>query len=148
MLGVKMQDNNQLGNDKYVKSLHEKKLFENFIVPSKRKKMIEFISMPAKRRKILSKLSHFDDLDKRYSFKIPNDRQTFKQIFDLLKANGAPDYCYIISTDKSIDGKFIKLSQALETVIGCSNGVFISCVPGSLGYYEGEARGERYILKR
>jgi hypothetical protein len=39
------------------------------------------------------------------------------------------------------------LSEALREVVGRGMGTFVLCVPGKLGYYEGEDAGERYILE-
>jgi hypothetical protein len=37
------------------------------------------------------------------------------------------------------------LKEALEEI---SFGALLSCIPGALGYFEGESDGERYILER
>lgn len=127
---------------------HERLLIQAFIVPSKRTRMIDLLSKPKRRSKILVKLPHFRDLNLRYSFKIPSSLQTSKGIHDLLKKKGAPELCYIISIDPQLDAKKKTLSEALDQIVGFSDGVLISCIPGRLGYYEGEDPGERYILER
>ena len=40
------------------------------------------------------------------------------------------------------------LGEALEAVIGHGMGTLVSCVPGVLGFYEGESSGDRCILAR
>jgi hypothetical protein len=110
--------------------------------------MIDLLSKPKRRSKILVKLPHFRDLDLRYSFKIPSSLQTSKGIHVLLQKKGAPELCYIISTDPELDAKMKTLSEALDQIVGFSDGVLISCIPGRLGYYEGEDPSERYILER
>jgi len=37
-----------------------------------------------------------------------------------------------------VDGKRISLEVALKQVIGQGYGTLLSCVPGALGYFEGE----------
>jgi len=39
------------------------------------------------------------------------------------------------------------LLDALKSVVGYGMGTVISCIPGRLGYFEGEFR-ERYILQK
>ncbi len=57
---------------------------------------------------------------------------------------GAPTNCYVMS--ERIDGIEMELLAALEEVVGNGNGAILSCIPGRLGYFEGEWR-ERYILE-
>ena len=40
------------------------------------------------------------------------------------------------------------LHDALNDVVGSSDGTFVSCIPGKLAYFEGEEPNERYILER
>ena len=41
----------------------------------------------------------------------------------------------------------MELLSALEQVVGYVDGAVISCIPGRLGYFEGEWR-ERFILEK
>jgi len=63
-----------------------------------------------------------------------------------LRRLGAPETCHIISEGK-LDGEEMHLGSALKEVVGGGLGTVISCVPGRLGYFEGELR-ERYILQK
>jgi len=48
-----------------------------------------------------------------------------------------------------MDGKESQLSDVLEGIVGtCDEGTFISCIPGKLGYYEGEDVDTRLILEK
>jgi hypothetical protein len=40
----------------------------------------------------------------------------------------------------------MELEKALAEIIGQGMGTFISCIPGKLGYFEGEDPGERYLV--
>jgi hypothetical protein len=40
------------------------------------------------------------------------------------------------------------LRDAINQILGVGHGTLLSCVPGRLGYFEGEDPGERYILER
>jgi hypothetical protein len=60
---------------------------------------------------------------------------------------GAPKMCYVLSTDSNIDRQTLPLSRVLQSIVGGGNhGTLLSCVPGRLGYFEGESPGERFIL--
>jgi hypothetical protein len=74
--------------------------------------------------------------------------KTPARIESLLRDRGAPDTCHVISEAGSLDGKDMKLSEAIQAVIGLGYGTLLSCIPGQLGYYEGEDPGVRYILER
>ena|SRR5258708_2170710 len=104
--------------------LHEVELIRAFVVPSKR------------------------NLDSRFIQSIPPAKQTGKAIEQLLCIKGSPVTCYAISMDPSIDGRFLPLKEALATVVGYGIGTFLSCLPGKLGYFEGESAGQRFILER
>src|SRR5712671_3417997 len=55
---------------------------------------------------------------------------------------------YILAPEcLSLDGKEMELLPALKKVVGYGMGTMISCLPGRLGYFEGELR-ERYILQK
>jgi hypothetical protein len=42
----------------------------------------------------------------------------------------------------------LPLHDALLAIVGRGSGALVSCIPGRLGYYEGEERAARVILRR
>ncbi len=80
--------------------------------------------------------------------RVPAEQQDAETIAALLKRLGAPDCCYVVAADKHLDGQMHDLIEALDEVVGFLGGTVISCVPGRLLYFEGEDRGERYVLSR
>lgn len=76
---------------------------------------------------------------------IPPKDQNIEGICALLKARGAPDLCRVIS---EIDGRDMPLREALEATVGYGMGTLISCVPGRLGYFEGEGKNARFLLEK
>lgn len=71
------------------------------------------------------------------------------QILNMLCDNGAGEDCYVLSIDEEIDGKEMKLSEALDEVFG-RGPALLSCIHGKLAYFECEQeRGapERLIIK-
>jgi hypothetical protein len=65
-----------------------------------------------------------------------------------LERRGAGPTCYIVSTDADLDRTTRDLSDAINQVFAFVEGTIISCVPGRLAYYEGEAPKNRFILHR
>lgn len=120
---------------------------DGFIIKQKRERIKEQLRSQKKRRRFLDKLPHFRDLDEKYMKEIPPNMQFTGSIYELLKAKGAPDNCYLISFDKKLDQQILPLKDALSETVGFGTGTIISCIPGKLGFYEGEDMGVRYILE-
>ena len=126
---------------------HEAELAK-LIVPAKRSRFSEMLKSKKKRRKLVDSLYHYRDLDRRFIVPIPKNNHTAKDIGNILRKLGAPETCHIISTISEIDGKECDLQETLHSIVGAEEGTLLSCIPGVLGYYEGESEGDRYILKR
>jgi hypothetical protein len=127
---------------------HEAAFIRAFVTPTKRERVVELLSKPKRRREFLKALAHFGDLDSRFCVQIPSAEQSASGIASLLQKRGAPAECYLISEDLALDGKSMPLSDALQKVVAYGMGTLVSCIPGRLGYYEGEARGDRCLLER
>lgn len=123
-------------------------LIEAFVRPERRARLRGLLASTKGRAKLRSGLAHFRYLDPRYARPIPADVRTAAQIAALLRARGAPTSCYMLSEDGGLDGRELPLEEALEQVLGRGMGTFLSCVPGRLAYYEGEAANDRYVLDR
>jgi hypothetical protein len=100
------------------------------------------------RDKIVAMLAHDLRFAPHLATEVEPDEQNAAAIAALLKRFGAGANCYAMSEDKDLDGTSMPLADALARVIGAGHGTFLSCVPGKLGYYEGETPGERYFLIR
>ena len=127
---------------------HEIALISAFIIRERRQRMIEMLQNPKRRIKLLQRLAHFGDLDSRFAHRIPSNQQSAISIGELLKQKGALETCHIISENTDIDGKDLPLLDVLLEIVGHGMGTLLSCIPGKLGYYEGESPGERYVLER
>jgi hypothetical protein len=127
---------------------HEEQFARFFIVAKKRDRYLTLLESKKGRPSLLSGLNHCHDLDPRYATLIPSNQQSATTIESLLRQKGAPDSCYVISTNRDIDGREMSLTDALAETVGVNMGTFISCVPGKLGYFEMEDLSERYILQR
>jgi hypothetical protein len=125
---------------------HELEFVRHFIIPTKRERYLSLLESRKGRQKLLEALDHFKDLDMRRASSLPSTSATVNQIERLLKKKGAPDHCYITSSNQAIDGSEMMLRDALEQTVGQGLGTIISCIPGKLAYFEGEEPNDRYIL--
>ena len=129
-------------------SEHEESLVKAFIVPRKRDRMLSLLANPRRRRTVLDALYHFGDLDDRFVVPVPCRHHTPENIAKALRDYGAPDRCWVISTDDSLDAREMLLDEVLAAIVGYGEGNLVSCVPGKLAFFEGEVPKDRYILRR
>lgn len=127
---------------------HEEPLVRAFVVRPKQERMIELLAKPKRRRDIVMTLAHFRDLDPRFAVPVPDAQQSSAELLRLLRARGAPADRYIVSEKRDLDGQTMPLDAALDAVVGRGMGTLLSCIPGRLGYFEGEGSGKRYVLER
>lgn len=134
--------------DDYESSGAEQSLIHAFIARDHRRRWLTLRRTPRGRQKLRAQLAHLQHLDPRFAQLIASNQQTKYQIESLLKRRGAPEFCYVLSEDPQLDGRQMGLSEALDHIVGAGMGSLVSCVPGHLGYYEGEEPNERYLLIR
>jgi hypothetical protein len=127
---------------------YEEALVRAFLISAKQQRWLDLLAKPKRRLDVLKALAHFSDLDPRYSLSIPAAKQSTTGILELLRAHRAPVDCHLLSENTEFDQRTMPLADALNTVVGMGFGTLIPCVPGRLGYYEGEEPGDRRILVR
>jgi len=125
----------------------EEALIRSFFARERREQFLRRLADPASRGQMRDKLNHFHGLDPRYALRIAPREQTPDAIYRLLKDKGAPDLCHVIGPSE-LDGRDIDLKDALRDIVNWSQGALISCLPGKLGFFQGEEKNERYILER
>ena len=126
----------------------EATLVSTFVNPLKRKHLIEILANPKRRHRATATLAHFQDFDPGAVVPLESAADTPAAIESALRRRGAGDNCHVISENRAIDGKTLSLRVALEKVVGQGSGTLLSCVPGELAYYEGQAPSDRCILAR
>ena len=127
-------------------SICEEKFIQSFILKEKQDRLMSFAKNIKNRKKFSSSLVHSKNINGKYIQHIPSENQTASRIEMLLKQMGAPDICYVISEHTRMDKMQSDLSSILSQVVGSGMSSVICCIPGKLAYYEGEERGERYLL--
>jgi hypothetical protein len=54
----------------------------------------------------------------------------------------------MLAAQRELDDREMKLGDAVHALVGSGSGGLISCIPGKLAYFQGEDRGEAYLLER
>jgi len=57
------------------------------------------------------------------------------------------DACYVISENRTIDGQYINVQEAIKAVIGYGMGTFLIFGQALSIYFEGEDMNDRWISK-
>jgi hypothetical protein len=127
---------------------YEQAFIESFVQHTRRERALLCLANRKKRRKFVDEFAHHGTyiLAPECLRSIRPSQQNPDSIFAILRSLGAPDTCHLIS-EGSFDGEEMELLSALNEVVGRGMGTVISCLPGQLGYFEGELR-ERYILQK
>lgn len=129
---------------------NEEAVISAFIGKEKRDRYLGFLGNPKRRDKLRELLAHGTEGHLAAVSKkaiLPRE-QTLEGILAMLVARGAPATCHVISEDSRIDGRDMPLREALEATVGQGMGTIISCVPGRLGYFEGEGQNVRFLLEK
>jgi hypothetical protein len=126
---------------------HEEAFIRAFVLPDRQDRWTELLLNERRRSVFTHRLADPIDIDTRWAVPIPPADQCSDRIFELLRSRGAPPQCHLISEYPSLDGTDSTLAAAVATIVGSGVGSVISCLPGTLAYYEGEFR-TRFILDR
>jgi len=131
----------------------EKRIVKRFFAKRIQDRVIFELSSEKKRVEALNRLCH--DYGKtllpEYMIEISTPNSDYQEIATLLKKQGAPNECYVISWNEEIDGKKLSINEALKKVVGYGMPSIVSCVEGSLAYFEAEQEvgsPPRFLLKR
>jgi hypothetical protein len=123
--------------------------FTTFLAEPTRRRVRTLLELGPKRRKdVRALLDHAVTLDRRYAHHLEGGQASASWITDTLRKHGAPDTCYLISADQELDGREMRLSDAVDAVSGSFHGGFISCIPAKLGYFEYEDMKSAYLLRK
>lgn len=131
----------------------EQLIIKSFFEKAFQERVLHELFSPEKRDHALNRLCHQyrKMLREKYMFEIPLPNSDPKDIYELLKRNGAEKMCYSLSYNASIDGKELPLYEALKHAVGFGMPTIISCINGELAYFEAEqgfGSPPRFFLKR
>jgi hypothetical protein len=126
---------------------HEREFVKAFVPRERQERWLESLPNPKRRQKITSQLAHNAVFRSDRIVAIEPRQQHPKLIAELLTRNNAPELCYVISESEELDGREMRLIDALKAIVGYGMGSIVSCIPGRLAYYEAEGPKERFILQ-
>lgn len=128
--------------------IHEQEFIRSFIQKERQERCSFLLSHPKRRREFTSKLPHFPWLEERFASPIPaRIAHTSDELVALLKAEGAGTLVWIISEDRSLDGRSLPIQEAMDAVWGQFSGSVLSCIPGRLAFFHGEEMKSERLLK-
>ena len=109
---------------------------------------ILFEAGPARRHDVRALLGQGIELASGYRQRLTVREASPSMLESRLRLLGAPEECFLISADEAADGKNMLLAEALETIGAGYCASFVSCIPGSLGYFRYEHLKAGYLLRR
>jgi hypothetical protein len=124
----------------------EEELIRAFVARERRERFLSGLGNPRKRRILTNEFCHFKNLDPRFVVEIKPSQQNPKDIYHLLRILGAPERCWVVSDDSSMDARTMNLDETLNEIVGRTLATFLCCVDGKLAYFENE--DGRWILHR
>jgi len=123
-------------------------LVRAFVAPERQERYLTLLGSERGRVKMRATLAHFRDLGPQFTHALPTNVLSAESLMVLLRRKGAPAECYLFAEEGVLDDRRMPLADALKAVVGRGQGVFVSCLPGRLAYFEGEDVGARYVLER
>jgi hypothetical protein len=127
---------------------HTEGLIHAFVRPDRQARLLALSATSKGRRRLVAELAHFHALSPAVARPLSGPSSDPRIILEMLREEGAPATCYVISEAHEMDGKFLPLAKVISDIVGGGLGTLLSCIPGELGFFEGEGPSDRYILRR
>jgi hypothetical protein len=101
------------------------------------------------RPKLLARLQHNMEPDRKLTSELPRGQRGHSNLLRAFRRLGAPDRCYIISSDGRLDDTFQDLDAVLLHELGnFSHGTIISAIPGRLALFRSAFPFRHLIVHR
>jgi hypothetical protein len=128
--------------------IHERETVRAFIQKPRQERVLLLLANPKRRREVIDELAHFKWLDDQFVHLIPpSTAHTAAELVALLRKSGAGSTVWVISEDQSIDAREMQIEEAMGRIRGMCKGTILSCVPGRLAFFRGEAmKSERLLV--
>ena len=121
--------------------------FLTFLAEPTRQRMQALLELGDKRRRdVRALLHHAVRFDSRLSQHLTGGDAFAGPVEALLRKAGATSECYVLAANTQLDGRVMRLREALDAIIGGGDGAFVSCIPGRLAFYEYAGTKSSYIL--
>jgi len=79
---------------------------------------------------------------------LAESEKTAGKIKTYLSRYGFKDECYVISSDPTTDGCFLKTEEAIARFVEAYDGMFVSIVPGKIGLFTLEGRNGAFFCEK
>ena len=123
----------------------EEEILRAFVRSERADRYVAQLKKKMRREKLRRELHNYA-FDGRWIRSLTREEDNPQGLYALLRMLGAPEGCYVMSSEGEYDGAHLALLEALNRFHATGMGTIISCVPAQLASYEGE--DERYILER
>ena len=124
----------------------EEATLRTFVVAAKRDRLLTIFGSPKRRKRATDTLNHFADWDARFARPVDSSAD----LLTLLRTEGAPSACHVMSDSPDLDGRDMPLDEALRACESDSFASVLCCVPGDLAFFFDEAAAprRRVLLRR
>lgn len=119
----------------------ERKFVESFVIKSKRARTIYELLNKDKRNRFIWNIAFHLDRSTFHPIKVKDE----SMICQLLREEGAPNTCYMISNDKNKDGCEFPLIEGIHSLD--YEFEILICIPDKLVFFR-ETQSENYLLKK
>lgn len=99
------------------------------------------------REKLIAEIDYACECSTEGVSEVPKDWSQDQLVQELTRL-GAPADCRVYSRDPDMCGLELPLTKAVKITFGGCQNSMVSCVPGTLAYFESEEKGRRYIMQR
>jgi hypothetical protein len=123
------------------------RVIKNFVVKHRRARYLAMAEKPNKWGGYgFGELAHFtDNLDLNFCTQIPSSSQDVKYVLNKISRLTQTRECYIMHEKKELDGKWMGLEEALNSILGSNLGAIVIVDNGDIIYHESENIKHRYI---
>jgi hypothetical protein len=122
-------------------------VIKNFVVKHRRARYLAMAEKPNKWGGYgFGELAHFThNLDLTFCKQIPTGSQYVKYVLNEISRLTQIRECYIMHENKELDGKWMDLEEALNSILGSNLGAIVIVDNGDIIYHESENIKHRYI---
>jgi hypothetical protein len=123
------------------------RVIKNFVVKHRRARYLAMAEKPNKWGGYgFGELAHFThNLDFTFCKQMPTGSQDVKYVLDEISRLTQTRECYIMNENKELDGKWMALEEALNSILGSNLGAIVIVDNGDIIYHESENIKHRYI---
>jgi hypothetical protein len=127
--------------------IHERETVRAFIQKPRQERTLLLLSNPKRRRMFTDKLAHFKWLDERFVYPIPASvPHSVAGTVAFLRGKGAGPTVWAIAERTGLDAQELDLEFAVGETWGSCHAAILSCIPGKLAYFRGEAMKSECLL--